>query len=189
MEIYMSNTISVNIVDNSVFNAFYLLTGVLIFAISSKYQLPLFMVPMTMQTLVVLLMAWFYPERLGMYTLFCSYTLALCGLPILTSSIASGEWVMRIGYLAGFILATEAIYHMKKTKLPVAFIFAMAQCTILASGCTVLSQFFGWYNAWKIGVLPFILPELIKNILACAIVYTLQGPIQNRQDLVSIYSK
>ena len=88
----------------------------------------------------------------------------------------------------GFLLATECIVSLKNTKLPIALTFALSQCLILGAGCVVLSQFFGWGNAMKVGVLPFILPELIKNILACAIVYTLQGPATNNQEPQKIYS-
>ena len=163
-------------------------TGVVVFALSARYQVPLFIVPVTLQSLVVILMAWFYPDRHATSTLIIAYILAACGLPILASPIITSNGLMRIGYLMGFLLATECIVSLKKTKLPIALIFALSQCLILGVGCVVLSQFFGWGNAIKVGVLPFILPELIKNILACAIVYTLQGPATNNQEPLKIYS-
>ena len=150
--------------------------------------MPLFVVPVTLQSLVVILMAWFYPDRHATNTLIIAYILAACGVPILASPIINSNGVMRIGYLMGFLLAAECIASCRKTKLPIALIFALSQCLILGAGCVVLSQFFGWANAFKVGVFPFILPELIKNILACAIVYTLQGPATNNQEPLKIYS-
>jgi biotin transport system substrate-specific component len=44
---------------------------------------------------------------------------------------------------------------------------------IYGIGCLWLSQFVGWANAWSVGVLPFLLGDLLKVGLAAAAVMLL----------------
>ena len=71
------------------------ITGVIVFALSARYQVPILIVPVTLQSLVVILMAWFYPDRHATITLIIAYILAACGFPILASPVITSNGVMR----------------------------------------------------------------------------------------------
>ncbi len=157
----------------------YVASGVLLFALASNYKIPYYWVPVTLQTLVVSIMAWTYPKRLAAMTLLVSYSLACTGLPILAANIASiGP---RLGYLIGFLVACEFINFMKNRGIAPIICFIITQLLTLIIGFIVLSQYIGISLAWRLGVLPFIAPELIKSILACYLVTVCDFKPKNKQ--------
>jgi biotin transport system substrate-specific component len=161
------------------------LAGTLLIAVAAKVKVPFFPVPMTLQTLAILLIAATYGMRLGTLTVLAYLFEGLLGLPVFTNTppaIAGPAYFLGPtgGFLAGFIVlaavvgwATDRAWDRSIPKLFAAMIVGevimmalgfgwLAWFASLSSGATGL----GVAKAWAGGVTPFILGDLLKIILA-----------------------
>ena len=91
-------------------NIFLALAGTIILAISSKVKIPFYPVPMTMQTLVVLLIGITFGWRLGIATIILYLFEGIIGLPVFSGTPEKGIGLIyftgpTMGYLVGFIPA------------------------------------------------------------------------------------
>ncbi len=139
-----------------------------------RIPLPFTPVPITLQTLFVLLSGAFLGSNLGAITQLSYILLGLSGLPIFTGA-GSGLFYLfgpTGGYLFGFILASFFIGRfIKSSKNNLLFtfgLFCLADLIILSSGVIWLKFLFG-YNLIKllfIGLLPFIPGDLLKIVVA-----------------------
>src|SRR5262245_60405354 len=85
--------------------------GVLLLTLSAKIQIPLWPVPMTMQTYVILVIGMAYGTRLAMLTVFAYLLAGALGLPVFAGTPEKGIGIPYMlgptgGYLAGFLAAT-----------------------------------------------------------------------------------
>ena len=100
-----------NIKLTSVFRYFLvILLSSILLAISSKFKIPFYPVPMTMQTFVVLLIGVCFGWKLG-GTIIIFYLLeGLMGLPVFSGTPEKGSGIIyfvgpTMGYLLGFVFA------------------------------------------------------------------------------------
>jgi biotin transport system substrate-specific component len=87
--------------------------GVLLLAVSSKVQVPLWPIPMTLQTLVVLLIGSAYGFRLGIATIIAYLAIGALGAPVFARG--AGLFYMAGptgGYLAGYLIAVAVMGWM-----------------------------------------------------------------------------
>ena len=89
------------------------MSGTLALALSAKIQIPFWPVPLTMQTLVVLLIGMAYGWRLGGATLLLYLAEGAVGLPVFAGTPEKGIGLAYMlgttgGYLLGFALAAAA---------------------------------------------------------------------------------
>jgi len=142
-----------------------------------RIPLPFTPVPITLQTLFVLLCGAFLGSNLGAVTQLTYMLLGIGGLPIFTG--AGSGWLYLLGptggYLFGFILAALFIGRFikaSKNNLLFSFgLFCLADLILLSSGVIWLKFLFG-YNLIKllsIGLLPFIPGDLLKIVVAVGI--------------------
>src|SRR3712207_1567628 len=97
-----------------------MLLGSALLAISAKIQVPLPPVPMTMQTLVVLLIGATYGWRLGGATTLLYIAEGMLGLPVFANTppqVASPAYLLGPtgGYLAGYVAAAVAMRSEEHT--------------------------------------------------------------------------
>jgi biotin transport system substrate-specific component len=132
-------------------------------------------VPVTGQTLGVLLIGTTYGARLGFIT-FASYLLAgIAGAPIFApSSTSPNHGVDRLlgatgGYLVGMLLASLLLGYLADRKADQKFrtsfpALLLGDVVIFACGLTWLhtSLDISWAATFKAGLTPFILGEAIK---------------------------
>ena len=90
--------------------AFLALIGSLVLAISSKIKIPFYPVPMTMQTLVVLVIGVIFGCKLGVATISLYLFEGIIGLPVFAGTPEKGMGLVyftgpTMGYLLGFIPA------------------------------------------------------------------------------------
>jgi len=148
--------------------------GVGLLTLSAKVNLPLPYVPMTLQTLVVLLTGAAYGWRLGSVTLIAYLAIGAIGVPVFAGP-AGGLAPFTgptAGYLYGFVVAAFVTGLLsergwdRSVLLPFVAM-AIGHLLILAAG-------FGWLafgmklgaeKAWLVGIKPFITAALIKNAL------------------------
>lgn len=137
------------------------------------FYLPFTPVPVTGQTLGVLLAAATLGSRRGAICLGIYLLEGLCGLPFFAGG-RSGPTVLfgpTGGYLIGFVVAAYGVGYLCekgfdrnwKTSLPV---FLVGHFLIFSIGLFWLSFFVGWKNALTAGLWPFIPGEILKTIFA-----------------------
>ncbi len=156
-----------------VHKALLVLAGTALLAISAKVQVPFWPVPMTLQTLVVLLIGAAYGARLGGITLATYLAQGAIGLPV----FATGAGVVYMagptgGYLAGFLIAAVAVGWLAdrgygRTVLTTLAAFALGEAIMYALGVGWLATFTGAEKAIALGLTPFLLAEATKLALAC----------------------
>lgn len=138
-----------------------------------RVYLPITPVPITGQTFGVLLIAAVLGARLGTATVGLYIIQGLLGLPFFAGGNAGLAALMGPtgGYLAGFLLAAYTVGSLAErgfdrslfTAIP-AFIAGTA--VIYLFGAWQLSAFVGMDKALAAGVLPFVVGDIIKAVLA-----------------------
>ena len=160
--------------------AFLALTGTVILSISAKFKIPVYPVPMTMQTFVVLFIGVAFGWKLGVTTILLYLFEGIIGLPVFAGTPEKGIGLIyffgpTMGYLIGFIPAVffaglfKVDYKLNLlNKLLANFIFyTFAVSFIYLFGLIWLVKFVPVEKVWEIGAMPFLLAELFKiSILA-----------------------
>lgn len=134
-----------------------------------KITLPFTFVPLTLQTLAVLLIGASLGSKKGAWVILLYYSEILAGMPVLAGGISNPLIFLgpKGGYVLGFILQAfimgwmvEKMPWPKSVTLLIGGLFA---CSIqMAFGVSVLAQFVTWQHAWMMGFFPFILGEVLK---------------------------
>ena len=153
---------------------FIVLMGTVLLAISSKIKVPFYPVPMTMQTLVVLLIGIGFGWKLGVATISLYLFEGIIGLPVFSGTPEKGVGIIyftgpTMGYLVGFSFAVffagklnfnnNLIYNFFKLVFATSFIYIL--------GILWLGTIIGWDKpVFQLGVQPFLLAEIFKVLLA-----------------------
>ena len=155
-------------------NLFVVLVGSILLAISSKIKIPFYPVPMTMQTLVVLIIGIGFGWKLGVATITLYLFEGIIGLPVFSGTPEKGIGLIyftgpTMGYLIGFIVtAFIAGKFNYNNNLIVNFLkLTFATSFIYIFGMFWLGELIGWDKPiFKLGAQPFLLAELFKILLA-----------------------
>ena len=154
---------------------FVALMGSIVLAISSKIKIPFYPVPMTMQTLVVLIIGVGFGWKLGLATVSLYLFEGIIGLPVFSGTPEKGVGLIyftgpTMGYLVGFLPAVFFagllnIYY--KYNLIHRFILNFILYTFSVSfiylfGLIWLANFVPVEKIWMLGAKPFLLAELLK---------------------------
>ena len=155
-------------------NLFIALIGTVLLAISAKIKIPFYPVPMTMQTLVVLIIGVGFGWKLGLATISLYLFEGIIGLPVFSGTPEKGIGLVyftgpTMGYLIGFLVATflagkfnfdnNLIKNFLKLTFATSFIYIL--------GMFWLGTLIGWDKPiFKLGAQPFLLAELFKILLA-----------------------
>lgn len=152
---------------------FYLSLSVVLFYLAGQVRMQIHVVPFTLQSLVVLWTAMVYPRRLAVMSQNVIYWLVLSGMPLLSHAGVGMAALLgpTAGYLMGFYVATifltNSEVYRRGQPLGVCLLWAgLAQMLIWFSGVVWLSLSVGLYQAISIGLLPFILPDMAKLVVA-----------------------
>ena len=154
---------------------FIALLGSIILAISSKIKIPFYPVPMTMQTLVVLMIGVGFGWKLGLATVSLYLFEGIIGLPVFSGTPEKGIGLIyftgpTMGYLVGFLPAVFFAGLLKvyyKYNLIHRFILNFILYTFSVSfiylfGLIWLTNFVPVEKIWMVGAMPFLLAELLK---------------------------
>jgi biotin transport system substrate-specific component len=152
---------------------FIALLGSIILAISSKVKIPFYPVPMTMQTLVVLIIGIAFGWKLGVATISLYLFEGVIGLPVFSGTPEKGIGLTyfvgpTMGYLIGFLVtvyfAGRFKYDNSLIKNFIKLLFATSFIYIL--GMVWLGGLIGWDKPiFKLGAQPFLLAELFKILI------------------------
>ena len=150
--------------------------GSLLLAVSAQFKIPLYPVPVTGQTLVVLLIGMTYGTRLGGVTIAAYLFEGALGLPVFAGGAAGVAVLMgpTAGYLFGFLLAATAMGYLAERgigRTVVSTIAAMVigNCVIYLCGALWLANFIGSDQAIAAGVLPFLYGDALKLVVAAGL--------------------
>ena len=151
-----------------------ILLGSLLLTISAKIKIPFYPVPMTMQTLVVLIIGIGFGWKLGVATIALYLFEGIIGLPVFSGTPEKGVGLIyftgpTMGYLIGFLIAAffagkfnynnNLINNFLKLTFATSFIYIL--------GMLWLGGLIGWDKPiFKLGAQPFLLAELCKILLA-----------------------
>ncbi len=161
--------------QSSVWNELMVVLGgvILLFA-ASQIEIPLKPVPITLQTVAVMLIGLTYTPRRAVEAHLIWLGLAAVGLPVL-SGFAGGLAYFggpTLGYLVGFVLSVYVMAMLKEkyslnSWISDALLCLLGTVIVFSLGVAWLSQLIGFSNALMHGVVPFILPGLVKAGLLC----------------------
>ena len=150
--------------------------GSLLLAVSAQFKIPLYPVPVTGQTLVVLLIGMTYGPRLGGITLAAYLFEGALGLPVFAGGAAGAAVLMgpTAGYLFGFLLAAMAMGYlaergMCRTVVSTIAAMVIGNCVIYLCGALWLANFIGFGQAIAAGVLPFLYGDALKLVVAAGL--------------------
>jgi biotin transport system substrate-specific component len=162
---------------NFLIKTFSVLVGTLLITLSSYITIPLYPVPVTAQTLVVLLIGLSFGWRLSFLTLSLYLFQGAVGLPVFAGG-AGGLAALfgpTGGYLFGFVAAGSLLGLLARRGFGKNFlttIIAMlaGNAVIYLFGVSWLANFIGIENAVKHGVLPFLYGDVLKIFVAAALI-------------------
>jgi biotin transport system substrate-specific component len=163
--------------------------GTALLTLSAKVNLPLPYVPMTLQTLVVLVIGAAYGWRLGSATVIAYLAEGAIGFPVFAGPAGGLAPLLGPtgGYLLGFVAAafvtgwlSERGWDRSVPRLFVAMGFG--HVLILAAGFVWLAfgMKLGVDKAWLVGIAPFMAASLIKNALGATLVPTIRRMLDRR---------
>jgi biotin transport system substrate-specific component len=153
--------------------------GTALLTLSAKVNLPLPYVPMTLQTLVVLMIGAAYGWRLGSLTVIAYLAEGAIGLPVFAGPVGGLAPLVgpTAGYLYGFVLAAFATGWLSRrgwdrSVLWLFLAMGIGHVLILGTGFAWLAfgMKLGVDKAWLVGVAPFIAASLVKNALGATLV-------------------
>ncbi len=158
--------------------------GVGVLALTAQIRVPVpgSPVPITGQTLGVLLLAAAYGSRLGVTTVAAYIAVGIVGAPIFQNG-GSGMATLygaTGGYLIGFLVAAWIVGELAESRWDRVWYLTIAARVIgniviymcgvthlagvrLPSGSTI-----GWDRVWALGVAPFLIGDAIKIAIAAA---------------------
>jgi len=163
--------------------------GTALLTLSAKVNLPLPYVPMTLQTLVVLVIGAAYGRRLGSATVMAYLAEGALGWPVFAGSVGGLAPLLgpTAGYLFGFVAAAYAVGWLSERgwdrSVPRLFLaMGLGHILILAAGFAWLAfgMKLGVEKAWLVGIAPFIAASLIKNALGATLIPALRHVLDRR---------
>ena len=153
--------------------AVVVLLGVAFLTASSWVTVPMWPVPMTMQTFAVLMVGALCGWRLGVATVVAWLVLAV-QFPLLSEFKTIGMVATTSGYLAAFVIMAAFVGAMAERgwtarPIPAFLTLLVAEVICFALGVAWLSTVIGVDKAVTFGLMPFILGDLVKTLLAVAL--------------------
>ena len=162
---------------------FLALLGSIILAISSKIKIPFYPIPMTMQTLAVLVIGVLFGWKLGIATIILYLFEGIIGLPVFAGTPEKGIGLIyftgpTMGYLIGFIpavffsglLRVYFKYNLFVRLILNFVLYSFSVSFIYIFGLIWLNNFVQADQLLAFGALPFLPAEILKiSILSVAV--------------------
>lgn len=151
-------------------NAVLAVFGSLLVAAAAQVNVPMLPVPMTLQSLAVLMIGAAYGSRLGAATLALYALEGAMGLPVF-AGFKSGVMIASFGYVLGFILAAYVVGWLagRGWDRSVARMFAamlLGAAVLYVPGLIWLAVWIGPEKAIQLGFLPFLAGDVVKAAIA-----------------------
>ncbi|WP_369408528.1 biotin transporter BioY [Wolbachia endosymbiont of Litomosoides brasiliensis] len=157
---------------------------VLFLFLTAQISIPLQPVPITLQSLGVMLIGLKFNRRTALYSVLMYLSLGTAGLPVFADFLGGYYTFLRPagGYLIGFLAAVivmgkvnQLLNSKCESLIRNSLSCLVGTATIFACGVSWLAIHVGLKQAIMVGVLPFILPGLVKIFLLVAALQYLRG--------------
>jgi len=146
--------------------------GSLLLTASARTQIPFWPVPMTMQTLAVIVIGMTLGSRLGFIVVTAYVLEGLMGLPVFANTPERGAGLAYLmgptgGYLVGFCVAAYASGWLAergfgRDLFKASLVNIIGTLIILSFGYAWLAYLVGPLKAYVAGVSPFLLSSVVK---------------------------
>ena len=151
--------------------------GVVLFtvltALAAQISVPMVPVPMTLQSLAVVLAGAVLGAGRGSAAMILYLAAAAVGLPVLSDGRSGIEALTgpTAGYLLGFVLAAAAVGVAARRgwlarPIPGIALLSAAHLLILGLGVAWLARAIGWTDALAGGFTPFLPGAILKSVAA-----------------------
>jgi biotin transport system substrate-specific component len=171
-----------------------MVVGTALLYLSAKIQVPFYPVPMTMQTLAVLVIGASYGWRLGGATVALYLAQGAIGLPVFANTppaVASLAYLAGPtgGFLVGFVAAAMLTGVMAelgwdRSLVRVLLMMVAGHAIIFLFGLGWLSTLMPFAKAWAVGAAPFVAATVLKTALAAALIQAAWTALARRSDAV-----
>ncbi len=158
--------------------ALIIFSGVILIFAAAQITIPIYPVPITLQTLAVLLIALTYSMQDGLSAVMIYLVAGSLGVPIF-SNMSSGIGGATTGYMLGFIACIYAINKFKErfnidSLLKIVLACIIGNSLIFVCGIAWLSNLIGLKNSIIHGLIPFIIPGIVKSALLGLLLKTIK---------------
>lgn len=157
-------------------NVSLVFAGAALTALAAQIQVPMWPVPMTMQTFAVLLVAAALGAKRGALAMALYLAMGAAGLNVFAGAKSLTGVLPTAGYLVGFVAAAAIVGFMasrgfSKSPTKVIASFAVGSLVIYAFGVAGLMIALGldFTTAVAAGVVPFLIGDVAKAALAAAL--------------------
>lgn len=169
--------------------ALMVVAGSALIALSARIEVPMYPVPMTLQTLMISLIGLTYGARLGALTVLAYLAEGAAGLPVFSGGNAGLAWLLAgptAGYLWGFVVMAaltgwlaQRMQARSVLRLFVAAVLPGFLLLAMGAGWPAIAGALGMQAPWAQAtiaslmsgwVLPFIPGTLVKSLAAAMIV-------------------
>ena len=150
--------------------------GAILTAVAAQIQLPMWPVPLTLQTMVVLLVGATLGAGRASASLSLYLAMGAAGIPVFAGAKTLTGVLPTAGFLVGFVFAAALVGFLaskgfSKTPIKVAFSFAAGSAVIYAFGVAGLmfALNLSFSQAIAAGVAPFLIGDAVKAAAAAAL--------------------
>ena len=153
--------------------------GAALLTLSAKVKVPFYPVPMTMQTMIVLMIAMAGGLRLGVATVGLYLMQGALGFPVFADTPERGIGLAYMmgptgGYLVGFLAAAAFAgwcgdKGFGRSILGAVAVMSLGHVAIFAFGYAYLATLLGAVAAFNAGVAPFAMATILKVALGAAL--------------------
>ncbi|WP_127107923.1 biotin transporter BioY [Pararhodobacter zhoushanensis] len=153
-------------------DALIVVSGTVLLALSARVQVPMWPVPMSMQSLAVLMLAMTLGARLSVATVAAYVVQGAVGMPVFASGAGLAYLVGPTGgYIIGFVALAAVTGWLSdrgwtRSFLPALTAALVGSAVLYACGATWLAASIGFDRAVELGVLPFLPGDLVKAALS-----------------------
>ena len=156
--------------------AFWIVSFAILTAVAAQVEIPLKPVPLTLQTMFVLLAGAFLGKRNGFLSMLLYLGLGAAGFPVFAGATFGIPVLLGPtgGYLLAFPLAAFVVGYLVTVnrKWPFVLVSMASGLTIIfALGTVQLNfvYFHHWRDSWKAGLIAFSIWDLVKLLAASSI--------------------
>jgi len=164
---------------NLLLDVFMVLFSVVFLALMANIRVPLWPVPITMQTFGVFLIAFFFGSRKGFLSIMAYVLAGVVGFGVFAGYKSGMAAIMGPtgGYIVGFLGAAFVVGYMiekgyGRTKKSVLLCMVVGNLVIYLFGIIGLRLFFAdftWLKILSVGLFPFLIGDGIKILGAVAL--------------------
>lgn len=160
-------------------DAFFVIVSVFLMGIFANIQIPLWPVPITMQTFGIFMIAFFFGSLRGTLTIAAYLLAGLIGFGVFAghSSGLAPFIGPTAGYLIGFVFMTLAVGLMiergyGRSRKSILICMLTGEVVLYAFGLAGLWLYLGdvsFFKVLQLGLMPFIIGDALKALLAIVV--------------------